>query len=734
MKMKFKLSVMVIVIMIVLVAGLAVLMLNSASESQIRLAKQGLDNFTSARMEYWKGRMDSHMRMLHTLSNIMSDYKDVPEEERRSRYDDMLLSVKNRENLVISIYTVWKPNTIDSLDSRFAGTVGATDSGQYAMKYTEETGTLRKITVTPNEFADTMAYLNGPNSKLDRVEHPASWLVNGRNTYLVRMMAPIIDRQTNETIGGVGIMLSIDAVQPVVESVIRDNENIAFATIYSGNGFILGSYVPERVGRMLIDVDTQYGDDIQAVNRAVINGENFSLSSYSAVLDTNLEIDIIPFQIGNSNLHWSIALGSPESYILRDVRATTQFVVIIAIIAIILVAAIIYFTVNMMTKPLVTVAETLKDISEGEGDLTRTVENKTNDEIGDLAKYFNQTMDKIRKLIMIIKNQTVTLSDTGTELSSNMTQTAAAVNQITANIQSIKGRVINQSASVTQTNATMEQITVNIDKLNQIVEDQASSVAQSSSSIEEMLANIKSVTNTLIKNGENVKSLASASEIGRGGLQEVASDIQGIARESEGLLEINSVMENIASQTNLLSMNAAIEAAHAGEAGKGFAVVADEIRKLAESSGEQSKTIGVVLKKIKGSIDKISLSTDNVLNKFEAIDGNIKIVTEQEEVIRNAMEEQGEGSKQILEAVSQLNNLTQQVKGSSEEMLEGSKEVITESKNLERVTQEITGGMNEMASGAEQINIAVNRVDEISVKNRKDIDVLVDEIGKFKVE
>jgi methyl-accepting chemotaxis protein len=181
-------------------------------------------------------------------------------------------------------------------------------------------------------------------------------------------------------------------------------------------------------------------------------------------------------------------------------------------------------------------------------------------------------------------------------------------------------------------------------------------------------------------------------------------------------------------------MNAAIEAAHAGEAGKGFAVVADEIRKLAESSGEQSKTIGTVLKKIKGSIDKITTSTNNVLGKFEAIDSGVKTVSDQESNIRSVMEEQGSGSKQILEEIGQLNDITRLVQGESERMLRESRTVIDEGKNLQMVTREISNGVSEIATGAEQINIAVTRVNDLSGKTQNNIDILVREVSRFKVE
>jgi methyl-accepting chemotaxis protein len=387
-----------------------------------------------------------------------------------------------------------------------------------------------------------------------------------------------------------------------------------------------------------------------------------------------------------------------------------------------------------IVRPIIEVSDTLKNISEGEGDLTRTITTSAKNEVGDLARYFNLTLQKIRNMVILIKHQTASLLCISRELAANMTETAAAINEITTAIRNIKGRVINQSDNVTEANTTTEQITVNIDKLNSHVENQAVKMSQSSSAIEEMLANIQSVTHTLVQNAGNVQQLTAASEVGRKSLHNVATDIQEIARESEGLLEINALMKNIASQTNLLSMNAAIEAAHAGEAGRGFAVVADEIRKLAESAGEQSKTIGTVLKKIKASIDKITASANNVLSKFEAIDSGVKLVSDQETHIRNAMEEQGTGSKLILEVISQLNDITQLVKGESAEMLQGSRKVIQEGKNLELVTHDITDGANEMAIGAEQINVAVTRVNELSGQNQSNINILVEEVSRFKIE
>ena len=417
-----------------------------------------------------------------------------------------------------------------------------------------------------------------------------------------------------------------------------------------------------------------------------------------------------------------------------SLRTQTIEKIVLGIIFVLAGVLIMFLLVHPIFVRLGKISEILTFLSKGEGNLSQRIKITRNDEIGRMASLFNKTLDMICEMVVLVKDQSSNLSNVGNELSENMNQTSNAVTEISGNIQKIKGQVLSQSASVTETNATMEQVMENISRLNTQVEAQTESVSQSSSAVEEMLASIQSVTKTLVKNADNVEQLILASETGRNSLEEVSQNILGIARESQGLLEINSLMENIARQTNLLSMNAAIEAAHAGEAGRGFAVVAAEIRKLAESSTVQSKTISDVLNKIKSSIDKISKSTGTVLVKFQDIDTEVRIVSEEESNIRSAMEEQSTGSRQILEAIGRLQEITRQVKEGSAEMLEGSRQVIREGANLAAATEEITGGVSEIASGADYINSAVGRVRGLSDNNREHIGALSKEVERFRVE
>ena len=482
------------------------------------------------------------------------------------------------------------------------------------------------------------------------------------------------------------------------------------------------------VGTMLGTTSAAYPSVIKGesfTGRALILGNQF-LTCYDPMFAPGSNTEVIGLfftGIDTTEVH-AIAKQKSNETIVKSIIS-------VVIILVVSTALNIFLFGKIIVKPLKTILGGLQTI--GKGDFSQSLEIRSRDEIGQLAEHFNLATDKIKNLLGVIKNQTLSLSDVGNTLATNMDETASAITEISANIQSIKDRINNQADSVMQTSGSMEKLTGNINQLNTYVEQQSVNVSQSSSAVEEMVANIQSVTDSLIKNSGRVKNLADTSEIGSASLQEVADDIETIARDSEGLLEVNALLENIASQTNLLSMNAAIEAAHAGEAGKGFAVVADEIRKLAELSSEQSKTISQVLKKTKGSIDKITTSTEEALKKFQDISTGVQDVTELTDGIRSAMEEQGTGSKQILSAINDLNSVMKLISTGSEDMLKSCRHVIDEGENLGGISQEISGGMEEMACGAEQINTTVHQVNEISSQNKEYITVLAEEVSRFKV-
>ena len=428
---------------------------------------------------------------------------------------------------------------------------------------------------------------------------------------------------------------------------------------------------------------------------------------------------------------WTVIISAPKGEFMGAVNTLRISILITAISILLISLVIVYFIARVMVRPVQNSIPLLEKIADG--DFTVRLPVRNNNEITTMFEHLNETIAKIGSSIKSVGDGSKVMQSIGDELSSNMTETASAINEITSNIDGVKQQTMNQAASVTETSSTVEEIIRTIEQLNGSIETQAASVAQSSASIEEMVANIASITQSLEKSDNMVKMLSTATSEGKTTLITSNTVTQKIADESGGLIEASSVIQNIASQTNLLAMNAAIEAAHAGESGKGFAVVADEIRKLAEESSAQGKTITDTLKKLSDDIKGLSESSKVVEEKFNAIFQLAENVHGMSAELTAAMREQENGSREVLAAIKNINSVTVEVKNGSEEMLIGGKGVAREMQKLDSLTAVIKDSMNEMSAGVSQINNAVQEVNNLARKNKDSIEGLAVEVGKFKV-
>ncbi|MFP4364643.1 MAG: methyl-accepting chemotaxis protein [Spirochaetia bacterium] len=424
-------------------------------------------------------------------------------------------------------------------------------------------------------------------------------------------------------------------------------------------------------------------------------------------------------------------------YSLDDLDATFLSDIIIGFIqalfvSLLIVIVVIMFLNRKIIQPIQMVAKSIHAL--GEGDISQHLQLRGKDELSIIASDYNTAAQRLRSLLEAVKEQTAVLTEIGSNLTTEMKETEAAVTNIRSNTQNLSSRAEGQSKHADSTHEIAQRIASDVTRLNNQIEQQTVAVSQSSASIEQMLSSIQSVSQTLTKNNASVQKLSSAAEQGREDLESVTSDIKTVAHNSENLLEISTVIQNIASQTNLLSMNASIEAAHAGDAGKGFSVVAEEVRKLAETSSEESQKVASVLNNIKESVDKIDQSVEQVLAQFESIEMDVKSIAQQESSIKDAMEEQTTGSKEVFDALMQLKDITQTVQEHSQEIADGTSQVSQDSELLSTGSNEMNNGINEISAASGQIQEAITRVADMSEETINRIDRLSHNLMAFKTE
>ena len=492
---------------------------------------------------------------------------------------------------------------------------------------------------------------------------------------------------------------------------IFDGEKRAYTTLAGMRGSVIADINPIRTA--------ESGKKYEG--KAVINGVRYVVCYF-------------PLKAEDGKFLTTLWLGKP--LVVIDHVSSAIFKPLIAVMIVIVVlffAVLVSVIIFKVIKPLERVGAAVNNLASGDADLAQRIEVHGNDEFAEISTGINTFIEMLHKIVSELNLAQKELTAIGIDLGTNSQESASATAEIMANIAGVRKQSESQSEAVSNTTTILGRSAENVNNLENLVEAQAAGITESSAAIEQMLGNISSVTSSVRKMADSFKELGITVSDGKTKLANVDGKVNEIAEQSKMLIQANTIIAQIASETNLLAMNAAIEAAHAGKAGEGFSVVANEIRKLAETSSAQSKNINTELKEISSSIkDVVSLSKDSQVAFGQIVthlDSTDVIIRE----IDNAMSEQENASRQIFSALSDMRNQSIEVNEMSHQVKDNIVAVTKDMDTVSQISSIILGSMDEMTAGAQQISTATQGVSDLAASTKENIDVMDSKLKLFRV-
>ena len=399
-----------------------------------------------------------------------------------------------------------------------------------------------------------------------------------------------------------------------------------------------------------------------------------------------------------------------------------------------LITLLFYLLRRIVVTPTTHLRDLVRGVAEGEGDLTRRLSVRQKDELGQVAGWLNVFLDKVQNVVATIRDSSVQNDDISRDLLTSVDSSKIAGGKIVSNVKGMKSRLTALNRQNTTVSVSVSEILETITQLTAQIGDQSTSVTEMSAAIEEIAASIRSVSKVSQDNALVADNLMALTHSSEEKVRATSENITSISKNVNDLLELISIINGIASQTNLLSMNAAIEAAHAGEYGKGFAVVADEIKRLAESTAENAKSITGTLEDI---ISKIKTSLQASTQSGEAF-GQMQhsvsdVVNSYSHIAQSAAELQS-GSGQILVSTQDLLKITETIKRQSVDIRDRADRINNVAAEMNSISDQVSSEFNRISEDAGDIVRENESIELLGKKNSDNAKILLKDVELFKTD
>ncbi len=371
--------------------------------------------------------------------------------------------------------------------------------------------------------------------------------------------------------------------------------------------------------------------------------------------------------------------------------------------------------------------------SSESADLKKKVSILNFDETGRITESLNSYLQVLHQMIKGIQIGYDSLKENDSGLSASMFEAEQKLAEINSSVQKANSEISKEGGAITDSSEAVRKISLRVQELHTAVTEQTSSVSNSSAGIEEMIANIGSVTANVVRINSTCENLLAAANLGKTKIADSNVLIGKVVETSAVLFDANKMIASIASQTNLLAMNAAIEAAHAGSAGAGFAVVADEIRSLAEGSAKQSSIVNAQLKEVRRSIENAVTSSNAASVGFDDVLSLITMVTTMEQENALAMREQRTGSDQVAQTLYQMQQTTEVVNTAAGVLASESGQLDNAINRLIECSKSVQQEMDEIRNDTVGMTATFEEVSSLKENNSEIFTEVSHQVGRFIV-
>jgi methyl-accepting chemotaxis protein len=549
--------------------------------------------------------------------------------------------------------------------------------------------------------------------------------VDGATVFNTSLALPVYD-SSGSFFASCGVDTSLTEIVQAVQSFKL--EKTGFGFLIASNGTIIAHRDTEASG--LAYAEYFSGDSAGFIGRALEGDESLSASIKNPKGVTG-QLYSVPIRLDDCVGAWTYFVSVPSSELLEEAYALLAIGVVGALLTLGITTLVVVFAAGITARPVTLLASTLEPV--GQGDLRIRADGMGEDEVGRLGRTIDVLLDGLSRLISQVKAAAVDLSQVNFQLQDATAQTETSAAEISGSVLTMQRALFEQVAGVSQVTDFVEGSARTSEALGNAIESQAAGVVESSAAVEEMTANVASINRNMEGVTEAVSALRTASEDSRIRIRDAGVLVREIDKQSEALFQVNSLIAGIAARTNLLAMNAAIEAAHAGDAGRGFAVVADEIRKLAESTTARSKETAGTLRSVRTSIASVAESIGNAEGSFSVMAEKVDTVHQLSGTVQNALEEQALGSQQVLQALGEVNRVTTEVRDESKDMRERNSAIQDHTRRLALQCEDLKVQMKSVEALSASISTAAQQMRTVAQRNQNELDALTLGASAFKI-